>query len=589
MSSINGVGRRPQKWKYFAGSFISIIFFIPLWIAFEVGVMGLETETTMDKMRWFFLPIVTVTLLYGTTWVTVSRQAEIREKAWKEETELLKREQEAGKLQQARREYVLEVISLGVTVEKYRQEKLWSVLQSGTPYSTIREQDPKKYEWSGFDKGGVSGDRACDALENAVSPLPMFWGVPSFYAGAPILDPDQQPGPSQPIAGLAASAVTTGLAWHLFVTAPWQLAEKPDRLLEQAFEFFDSHPDVPFIVLLGDDSLDSRNSTRPRGTPRLLQDGYYIPEMPDSTAVIVLARRERVEPLRPFIWEDPDNDYLQETLRRTYFALQDSVPTPERLANPGKVVPVGRQPTVAEWLATADAFAKRRRTDASDIAPFLNYFNRWGAQPPKNWKPTRWFPVPWNSNQLDTFDKLPTLGFIHRPVFVRFEDEHGKPVTRREQRQKLLEDGWQQALQTLPEAERAKGPARIIGAFGKHPEQQIAFEGMSRNYAEQGGPEIDTGKTAQFINTDHRIGNMGAATFFVQMALGVMGSYNAGGTSAAVNMKEIEGASIVFISPPPDDKRKQQGEQFRHNVEPAIDPRNYEIPLANAIPPTKAN
>ncbi|GGY09922.1 hypothetical protein GCM10007386_45410 [Pseudoduganella dura] len=208
----------------------------------------------------------------------------------------------------------------------------------------------------------------------------------------------------------------------------------------------------------------------------------------------------------------------------------------------------------------------------------MGNFKHWNHQPPKNWKPTPWFPVPWNSNQLAAFDNLPTLGFIHRPVFVRFEDEHGKPVTRREQRQKLLEAGWQQALQTLPEAERAKGPARIIGAFGNHTEQRIAFEGMLHRYAEQGGPEIDTGNMAQFIGTDNRIGNMGAATFFVQMALGVMGSYNAGGISAAVNLRELGGASIVFVSPPPDDKRKQQGEQFRHNVEPAIDPKNYEVP-----------
>jgi hypothetical protein len=589
MNTVTDALRRSQKWKYATGALVVICLLIPLWIILEVGVFGFKSETTMDKLRWFGLPIIIVGFVFGSIWVTATRDADAREKAWKEKAELLKREQTAKKSEKTQREYVLEVISLGVTVEKYRQEKLWNVLQAGTAHSTIREQDPKKYEWSGFDKGGVSGGRACDALENAVGPIPMFWGVPSFYAGAPPRDPDQQLGPAEPMAGLAESATTTGLAWHLFVTAPWQLAERPDQLLEQVFAFFDSHPDVPFAVLLADDSTVLRNTNRSRGTPNLLPDGYYIPEMPDSTAIIVLARRERVEPLRPFVWEDPQNEYLQETLRRTYFALQETVPTPEKVANPGKQVIDARQPTVAEWLATADAFAKGKRTDASHVSPILGYLKRWAHQPPKNWKPTPWFPIPWNSNQLAAFDNLPTLGFIHRPVFVRFEDEHGKPVTRREQRQKLLEEGWQQALQTLPEAERTKGLARIIGAFGKHPEQQIAIETMLHRYAEQGGPEIDTGKTEQFINTDHRIGNMGAATFFVQMALGVMGSYNAGGTSAAVNMRETDGASIVFISPPSDDKRKQQGDQFRHNVEPAIDPRNYEVPVAGETSATHSN
>jgi len=50
----------------------------------------------------------------------------------------------------------------------------------------------------------------------------------------------------------------------------------------------------------------------------------------------------------------------------------------------------------------------------------------------KDWKPTPWFPVPWNREQTQAFDNLPSLGFIHRPVFVKFEDEHGKPVTRRD-------------------------------------------------------------------------------------------------------------------------------------------------------------
>ncbi|WP_173346189.1 type VI lipase adapter Tla3 domain-containing protein [Pseudoduganella dura] len=532
----------------------------------------------MNKLHWIAIILSFVALIFGGMWCVAKRKAIEQERTEQINASGLQQKSTTKHVDENRHKYILEVIGLGITVDKYRQDALWKILQKGNPYQSIREKDPKKYEWALFDKYGISGGRACDALENGAGPSPMYWGVPSFYAGSPIADPSAQPSLIDPIAGLAASAVGTGMAWHLFVTGQWQLSERPDQLLEEIFEFFDTYPDIPYVVLLSEDSLTTRDRNLPLESSRLVKDGFYIPEMPDSSSVLVLARRERVEPLRSFVWKDPDNDYLQETLRRTYFALQDNVPTPERQKNPGKLVPVGRQPTVAEWLATADAFAKGKRTDASLVAPILGNFKHWNHQPPKNWKPTPWFPVPWNSNQLAAFDNLPTLGFIHRPVFVRFEDEHGKPVTRREQRQKLLEAGWQQALQTLPEAERAKGPARIIGAFGNHTEQRIAFEGMLHRYAEQGGPEIDTGNMAQFIGTDNRIGNMGAATFFVQMALGVMGSYNAGGISAAVNLRELGGASIVFVSPPPDDKRKQQGEQFRHNVEPAIDPKNYEVP-----------
>jgi hypothetical protein len=267
-----------------------------------------------------------------------------------------------------------------------------------------------------------------------------------------------------------------------------------------------------------------------------------------------------------------------------YFELMETLPTPERVAHPEKKVTMDRQPTVAEWLPAAAAFAKDpvfHKKGGSLFASFGRLLNH----PPRNWKPTPWFPVPWNKDQMETFDRLPSLGFVHRPVFVRFEDEHGKPVTRRDQRQKMLEAGWQQALQTLPDAERATGPARIIGAYGENTEQMLALEGMLYRYAEQGGPEIDSSKTAQFINTDRRLGNTGAATFFVQMALGVMGSYINGGASAAVNLRDPAGASIVFISPPSEEKRKAQqgGNVFKHKVAPAIDPANYEMPSVEAL------
>jgi hypothetical protein len=69
------------------------------------------------------------------------------------------------------------------------------------------------------------------------------------------------------------------------------------------------------------------------------------------------------------------------------------------------------------------------------------------------------------------------------------------------------------------------------------------------------------------------------------MALGVMGSYIEGGTSAAVNLRDPGGASIVFISPPSEASRKEQHGMnvFKHNVKPAIDPENYKPPTVGAV------
>lgn len=114
----------------------------------------------------------------------------------------------------------------------------------------------------------------------------------------------------------------------------------------------------------------------------------------------------------------------------------------------------------------------------------------------------------------------------------------GKPVIQRNERQKLLEAGWQRALQTLSDAEHATRVARIVAAFDSSVDHLVAMERILHQYAVLGKPEIDSGKMAQFINTDRRLGNTGTATFYMQMALGVMGSYIEGGPSGGINLHD---------------------------------------------------
>lgn len=578
---------RPRAWRYATGAALTLPLLFVLWLVFDFRVLHPELangmETTMDKVRWVMIPLLATAFLFGGAYIRQAHRADAHEQGKLAAQRALDSADAAKKAEVARREYVLEVIGLGITVEKYRQGKLWQALQSGGADSSIRETDPKKIPWAITDKWGMTGGRAYDALENGADPSPMYWGVPSFCANGAILDPARQPSEISPLAGLVAGAETTGMAWHLWVVGPWRAAERPDDLLTQVFAFFDQHPDVSHVIVTAEDSLASRDSDRRPGTPSLVNDGHYILSMSDASAVFVLARRERVEPLRPYVWDDPDNHYLQHNLRQFYYDVMESVPTAAKLAqSEGSNLP--RQPTVAEWLPAAAEFAKNPVHVAPNGSKLFAPVRRWVSGPPSGWKPTPWFPIPWNRDQMATFDRMPSLGFLHRPVFVKFEDEHGQPVTRRDARQKLLEAGWQQALQTLPDAVRAQGPARIIGAFDNKVEQRLIFEGMLHRYAEQGGPEIDTGNPAQFINTDRRMGDTGAATFFVQMGLGIMGSYIDGGASAAVNLRDPAGASIVFLTPPTAERRDKQGDDvFQHKVAPAIDPKNYEPPTVGDL------
>ncbi|HEY0060501.1 MAG TPA: DUF2875 family protein [Telluria sp.] len=493
---------------------------------------------------------------------------------------------------QYKRDYVLEVIGLGVTLDKYRQGALWSALQKGNPFVTVREQDKDKYAWSEAEKSGISGGRGGDSLENGAQYTPMYYGVPVFNAEPPVHNPRLADTEDEPLVGLAGSAISSGMAWHLFVVGPRRFDEHPDRILEDVFAFFDSNPDVPYVVLNSDDSMTSRDSYRPDGAIARLKNGNYVPEMPDSSTLFVLARRERVDPLRPFVWEDPDNKYLQTKFRMMYYDLVKTIPFPGRVvtrtpaqaaADPAgnpKNDGHGRQPLVREWLEGAAAFAQRPDVRGKGSFSFLDLADA-SAHPPTNWKPTPWFPIPWNKEQLATFDQLPTLGFIHRPTFVKFTDEHGKPLTRRDKRDKAMQAGWQEALLTLTEAERAKAPALVIAATGGNASQTAMLYSTLHAHSAQGGPELDMGKSTQFIDTDKRLGNTGATTLFMQMAIGVMGSYRQGGISAAINLRDKDEAAIVFISPPSEDKRKTQthprgGDVFRHHGSPAIDPANYQ-------------
>ncbi|MEO7495410.1 MAG: DUF2875 family protein [Massilia sp.] len=587
----------PTLWKYLVGAALALVILIPLWTVFvmmelQPDSLMIQEQTMNNRLLWWVAgPVVVVTLIFGMRWQHASNATQTRERAASMKTKQI------VETDQSKREYVLEVIGLGVTLDKYRQGSLWAALQNGSPYATIRDQDKSKYFWSIMDKIGISGGRGGDSLENGAQYTPKYYGVPVFNAEPPVHNAWADK-PDAPLSGLASGSVLSGMAWHLFVVGPRRFGEHPDRILEDVFSFFDANPDVPYVVLNSDDSMASREGYRAEGSPPLLKDGHYIPAMPDASTLLVLARRERVDPVRPFVWDDPDNKFLQNVFRWMYCELEEAVPHPERkkiLRTPAEVGadpirhegsdPAQRKPLVSEWLEAAAAFAQRpdiRGTAPVSMADRLNPFGHskpW-PYPPADWKPTPWFPIPWNREQLATFDRLPTLGFIHRPTFVKFTDEHGKPLTRRDAREKALQAGWQQALLTLPEADRPKSPSLVIAATGDNHEQLNLLHSTLRAHAANGGPEIDSGKSAQFIDTDKRLGNTGATTLFMQMAIGVMGSYREGGISAAVNLRDSGEASIVFISPPSEDKRKTQhhprgGDVFAHHGSPAVEPADY--------------
>jgi len=486
------------------------------------------------------------------------------------------------------KEDVLEIIGLGVTLDRFRQGALWDALANGNPYEVIRDMDPLHSPWGGIEKMQLAGSREEATLENAVLDTPRYWGIPVFNAAPRYQDKKTADRPEKPQGGIVSGI------WdmHLFVLAHRELSERPDRVIEAIFTFFDQNPTVPFIILGTSDGDSVRADAS--SPAKLLDDGYYTSQMPDASAAFVIARRDRVDSLRPFVFKDIEEpqpnvevlnrDGIARRVWLKYLALKKKVPTPPGYKTSS--VHRGRTPTSAEWLAEAELFSRELSySDPGKVNFKLTEVLNMSAKPTlsRHWQSKLWFPVPWNTQQLEQFDKLPTLGFLHRPVFVKMTDVDGKPLEHTTDRQTALQEGWKAALETLPQDQRVAGPARVIVATGGKTSQLIDFHGMLSKVAENGGPKFDPNEAKRFIDTDRRLGNTGAATFFVQTAIGVLGSYREGGVSAAFNLRDPTEASIIFISPPSDEKRKAQqhpigGDVLRNATVPTTDPKNYEEP-----------
>jgi len=133
--------KRPIAWRYVAGALMAYPILLVLWLAFDFRILNTElinanVETAMNKLRWFGVPLAIVAFLFGGSWLLASIKADARERDRQQKTQHLRDQNIILNAKQARQEFALEVIGLGVTVEKYRQGKLWEVLQNGTPFTT---------------------------------------------------------------------------------------------------------------------------------------------------------------------------------------------------------------------------------------------------------------------------------------------------------------------------------------------------------------------------------------------------------------------------------------------------------------------
>jgi hypothetical protein len=117
--------KRHATWKYVLGALIAYPVLSLLWMLFDIWVLrpdllNIDMGTTMNKVRWLGIPLLLVTTLFGGKWLVDAHAADSRAREWQLKTQQLEKLNSAATSEQVRREYVLEVLGLGITVEQYR-------------------------------------------------------------------------------------------------------------------------------------------------------------------------------------------------------------------------------------------------------------------------------------------------------------------------------------------------------------------------------------------------------------------------------------------------------------------------------------
>jgi hypothetical protein len=157
-------------------------------------------------------------------------------------------------------------------------------------------------------------------------------------------------------------------------------------------------------------------------------------------------------------------------------------------------------------------------------------------------------PIRWTKWQLKEYDDAPLLGYLHRPIEVALSSAIGPQHD--SANAAAMATGWQQALATLPEGTAAQ---RLFFDTGSEPRHIIPF---ARAMSQEDTPHpLAINDPAASYDIGQRIGNTGVSSPFVQLALALMRSYDKGGASATVNLRQPERASIIMVSPP-DEARK---------------------------------
>ncbi|MBB4866992.1 hypothetical protein HNP46_005900 [Pseudomonas nitritireducens] len=413
----------------------------------------------------------------------------------------------------------LDVLSIGVSLDVFRQGQVWQALQQQNAAQTeslhigsILPMDPKKYPVAADDKDVAYDKRKADALELGLKnflekwPIPTLTVVRGWNPNTPNLrfTPEEtQKSLSIKVNDLRAPA---GLHWHRIRNLQDGIVcnDTPEGVVESLFQLFERNPDLPAVLIYVNEGFNMAASLSSRDVKLKSLGGGSGPRIPgtltDSMIALIVGRPERVDWLR-------------------YYA-------PYTKVNDNKIDPE---------------------------------FRGWGwRKPPVEFQPSTFIPQPWTERAFEQWDAMPVLAKLHRPVTVSLTRPDSGERLKRDALTAQLASGWKQATGSL-----TPQPARLFydGGLNATPLAELT-PALSLAHSSLG--LLDSRES---YDLTQRLGDTGAASPFVGIALATMASHLNGDTSVVMPLRRKDQATIIAITSPTPGK-KPSYDPFTVNLMP---------------------
>lgn len=418
----------------------------------------------------------------------------------------------------------LELVGVGISVETWRNHpdypdfNLWKAVEKSNG-GYIISQEAKQYPTSLPEAQMLGSKRNGDAVETAMGDFMDRFPLPIAVVGPAWHGPDDEKARETQRAVNAGSFVLkkytdpytargefSGLLTQSGQVMNSYLNDEPDKLWQTIFGTFDQHADLPAVGVAAKDGVMMRaagnyKADRPLFDKMMAEQAYRPKQartLSDSYTFLTLVRRGRIDWLRPFA------PFVKDTMKVQNF-------------------------------------------DGEGNARNWSEFDGWKKNPPQAFVSTPFIAEPWTPFQIEQYDHLENLGTLHRPQVVSYLDEHGKPLKAAE-RQMRMEAALRLALTPL----KGALPTRIFYDYGSVWDDRTSstrFLPLVQSLHAI-DPEFDLLDPKHGYDLARVLGDTGAGSPFVAVALASMASKQSGGATLVANLRRNDGATLLLVTPP---------------------------------------